>query len=206
MFKETQERKVDLKEDDPSMVELMVKFFYTIDYDNTPANSELSLLGLHAHVYTIADKYQVLVLKSIALAKFKGALATSYKDGKAMVEAAHALTQCIPFPSCDPTLHDLMSEAWLHGGDELFANVGEAEIALLFAEVGWLSVTLASRMLKTSKSDSLRGRCITGCTQLTRMESGTVMAGVTAKCSRCSGKSGNMSKVSYVEMKSVWEA
>jgi hypothetical protein len=64
MFKETQERKIDLKEDDPSMVELMVQFFYTFDYTSLE-HSGIAPLDLHARVHTIADKYEVLGLKSI---------------------------------------------------------------------------------------------------------------------------------------------
>ena len=69
MFRETQQRKIDLKEDDPSMVEVMIKFFYTFDY-TFPLQTETSSLGLHARVYTIADKYEVLDLKAIALTNF----------------------------------------------------------------------------------------------------------------------------------------
>lgn len=141
MFKEAQQRTIDLKEDDPIMVELVVKFFYAFDYDNTPAQSEILPLGLHARACTIADKYEVLVLRSIALAKFKNALLASRKDGKAMVEAAHALTECSTlaecstWPSCDTTLYDLMIEAQLHGGEDLLVSIGKAEVSNLFTDI-----------------------------------------------------------------------
>jgi len=154
MFQESQKRRIDLKEDDPSTVETMIKYLYTLGYDAT-AQSEISPLGLHARIYTIADKYEVLALKSIALERFRRDVAALCKDGKAMVEATHALDACRPFPICDPSLHDLMVEAWLLGGKCLLANIGESETSSLLSEVAWLSVALANRMLKSSKSDSL---------------------------------------------------
>lgn len=208
MFKEAQQRKIDLKEDDPNIVELMVKFFYTFDYDNAPTPPEISPLGLHARIYTIADKYEVLVLKSIALAKLKSCLSASYKDAKIMVEGTYGVTEARPHPSCDTLLHDLMIEAWLHGGEHLFAEIGEAEILSLFMDVAWLSVALAARMFKSLKSDSLRASCVNGCTYLTRIETETMVTGVSVNCGRCSAlldKSGTKTKLSKVEVKS-WAA
>jgi hypothetical protein len=205
MFKETQQRRIDLKEDDPSMVEHMVKFFYTFDYDNTPEESETSQIGLHARIYTIADKYEVLILKGIALAKFKSCLSASYKDGKVMVEGTHALTEARPLPTCDTTMHDIMIEAWLHGGEQLLADIGEAEVSSLFTEATWLSVALAIRMFKGLKADSLRGSCTNGCTHLTRMEPEAVMSGAQVRCGRCNvliHKAGVKTKLSKVELKS----
>jgi hypothetical protein len=206
MFKETQERKVDLKEDDPKMVELMVKFFYTFDY-TAPEHSEISPLDLHARVYTIADKYEVLGLKSIALAKFKSGLHASYQDGKAMVEATRALTACRPLPCCDTTLHDLIIEAWLHGGEATFDNVDDAEIETLYTEEAWLPVALSMRTVKGIKRNMLRGRC---CENVKDLDSWTMMAGIEVKCRYCDSVVGdNKSEIitlSYVSLKkSIWD-
>jgi hypothetical protein len=157
MFKETQQRKIDLEEDDLSMVELLVKFFYTFDYDNTPANTEMSALGLHASVYTIADKYEVLALKSTALARFKEVLVEFYDVGEVMVEATRDLTGFLPPPTCDTTLHDLVVEAWIIGGEVLSQDIGEEEVLSLFTEMTWLSTAFATRMLARSKSGRICG-------------------------------------------------
>ena len=210
MFKEAQERKVDMKEDDPTMVELMVKFFYTFDY-TALEHSEISPLDLHTRVYTIADKYEVLGLKSIALAKFKSGLHASYQDGKAMVEATRALTACRPLPNCDTTLHDLMTEAWYHGGEDTFASGDKEEISSLFEEVVWLPVAIAINTLGKLKKNSLRGRCWTGkCTNVKELDSRTVMAGVAVRCGWCQAvyddKGSEIIKVAYLHMKkSLWE-
>jgi hypothetical protein len=157
MFKETQQRKIDLEEDELGMVELLVKFFYTFDYDNTPANTEMSALGLHASVYTIADKYEVLALKSTALARFKEVLVEFYDVGEVMVEATRDLTGFLPPPTCDTTLHDLVVEAWIIGGEVLSQDIGEEEVLSLFTEMTWLSTAFATRMLARSKSGRICG-------------------------------------------------
>jgi hypothetical protein len=169
MFKETQERKIDLKEDDPNMVELMIKFFYTFDYDtpdqsgtsthDIPNDTEISPLGLHARLYTLADKYEVLALKSIALARFKKGLVESYTDEDAMVAATRDLGGFLPPPTCDTTLHDLMIEAWIRGGEDLYYEVGEENVSSLFKEMSWLSAGLATRMLERSKTGTICGHC-----------------------------------------------
>jgi hypothetical protein len=209
MFKETQQRKVDLKEDDSSMVEPMVNFFYTFDC-TTPEGSEISPLDLHARVYTIADKYEVLGLKSVALAKFKAGLVASYKDGKAMVEATRALTASRPLPNCDTTLHDLMTEAWYHGGEDTFASGDEAEISSLFEEVVWLPVAVTLHTLKSLKADMLRGSCADGCNLVRGMDAWKVMTGFVVKCNYCQavlgGEGTEILKFCHLGMnKSIWD-
>jgi hypothetical protein len=159
MFKETQQRKIDLEEDDLSMVELLVKFSYTFDYDNTPTNTEMSPIGLHARVYTIADKYEVLALKSIAVARFKQVLIDCFDYAEVMVEATRDLAEFLPPPTCDTTLHDLVVEAWILGGKDLFRDIGEEEVLSLFTEITWLSAAFATRMLAKTKASPICGHC-----------------------------------------------
>lgn len=186
MFRETQQRKIDLKEDDPNTVELMVKFFYTFNYE-TPLPTEVSSLGLHARVYTIADKYGVLELKSFALENFKNGLLVSNEDGKAMVEATHALAECNPPPTCDTALHDLMVKAWLHGGEDLLADIGEAEVLSLMEKVPWLATPLAVLLLKHMNAKSLQLSCNNWHANSERMpvDKWDVMAGQPMGCPQC---------------------
>jgi hypothetical protein len=209
MFRETQERKIDLKDDDPSLVEMMIKYFYTFTYDETPPRAETSSLGLHARIYTIADKYEVLDLKAIALENFEHAVSSSCKNGKVMVEGARALTECNPPPTCDTTLHDLMIEAWLHGGEELFADVGEAELDSFLTEVPWLAAAFATRLFKGFMSEPLQVDCIGGygC-RGEGTDSQTVMSGVHLRCSLChpwmDDARVEVFKLSYAETKQIW--
>ncbi|KAI1119089.1 BTB/POZ protein [Nemania sp. NC0429] len=95
-FKEAREGKISLPEDDPKAVELMIQFFYHLDYKInavgtasgdkklTPLDKETdplppcqssdvkvdSTLMIHAKVYALAQKYLIDDLKTIALRKF----------------------------------------------------------------------------------------------------------------------------------------
>ena len=208
MFRETQQRKIDLKEDDPSMVEVMIKFFYTFDY-TFPLQTETSSLGLHARVYTIADKYEVLGLKAIALENFKNGLLVSHEDGKAMVEATHAVAECNPPPTCDTTLHDLVVKAWLHGGEDLFADVGKAEVLSLFVEVPWLAAPLAALLLEHFEAASLHLSCKNGCREHMPVSTWEVMTGHPMSCIRCHPWIDTLRyktvKLSHVEVEPLWE-
>jgi hypothetical protein len=209
MFKETQERKIDLKEDDPSMVELMVQFFYTFDYTSLE-HSGIAPLDLHARVHTIADKYEVLGLKSIALAKFKSKLQLYHHDGKVMIAATRALAACRPLPCCDTTLHDLVIEAWLHGGEDTFDNVEDAEIDTLYIDEGWLPRAPAKRAMKGIKRNMLRGRCTNRCKSVKEIDSWTMMAGIAVTCRLCHAVIGDegteVITVSHVRLKkSIWD-
>lgn len=124
MFTESQKRRIDLKEDDPSMVELMVRFFYTFDYDYISAQPDVPLLSLHIRVFIIADRYEVLKLKSIALGRFKSDLFARCKDGEFMVRATRAVEEHMPLPICNTTLRDLVIKALDRGSAILFLDIG----------------------------------------------------------------------------------
>jgi hypothetical protein len=162
MFTESQQRSIDLKEDDPSMVELMVKFFYTFDYNYPPAPSEVSSLAIHISVYLIADRYEVLHLKSMALERFRRDIVACCKDGKSMIQATRAVEESMPAPICDTALHDIVIRAWDRGGPVLFANIGEAGVSSLFAEIEWLSAALTTRAVSILKIGSPHAHCTNG--------------------------------------------
>jgi hypothetical protein len=165
MFTESQQRRIDLKEDDPDMVELMIQFFYTFEYRSIPAQAEISSLGLHVRVYLIADRYEVLELKKNALERFRKGLVKHCKDGKVMIEVTRVLEESMPLPICDIKLHDLVIKAWNRGGSALFVDIGEPEVSSLFAEIEWLSVALTTRPVSILKTETLRGCYTNGNTQ-----------------------------------------
>ncbi|KAI0859965.1 hypothetical protein F4860DRAFT_481275 [Xylaria cubensis] len=92
-FKETRERIVDLPDDDPWAVKMMVHYFYHFEYDtqsvmessqNSSEATHASLgeasqipssLVLHAKIYALAEKYNICGLKDFALQEFKAAAA-----------------------------------------------------------------------------------------------------------------------------------
>ncbi|TRX91084.1 hypothetical protein FHL15_008066 [Xylaria flabelliformis] len=90
-FKETREGIVDLPDDDPWAVKMMIHYFYHFEYDTQsiwefPQNSSEathaslseasqmpSSLVLHAKIYALAEKYNICGLKDFALQEFKAA-------------------------------------------------------------------------------------------------------------------------------------
>ncbi|KAK0113072.1 hypothetical protein ONS95_014778 [Cadophora gregata] len=75
-FKEAHTGVIDLDDDDPVAVEIMLKYFYTGKY-NEPINESKELhLQLQAQVltYTLADKYDIPTLMGLAEKRFKSTL------------------------------------------------------------------------------------------------------------------------------------
>lgn len=73
-------------------------------------------IQLHAHVYAIADKYEVPDLKSIARDKFREELAKNMDSTKIMGAAIAALYLEIELPDSDRKLKDLLAIAWIIPG------------------------------------------------------------------------------------------
>jgi speckle-type POZ protein len=74
-YKETSERKVEIKDFDPSVVEAMLCFVYSFDYRNTCGTSSMIF---DAQVYQIADKYDIPALKAHSKEKFASAVAAGW--------------------------------------------------------------------------------------------------------------------------------
>ncbi|KAJ9129702.1 hypothetical protein NKR23_g12480 [Pleurostoma richardsiae] len=92
-FKEAGEGTIDLSSDDLHTVEIMIQYFYCLDYDvfsqgQQPDNgnnklqvlekSRPPLLSTHAKVYAIGEKYLIGGLKALALRKFNAAITTHW--------------------------------------------------------------------------------------------------------------------------------
>lgn len=144
----------------------------------------------------------------MALQEFEFRLYKFYKDGKAMIEATRALTECNTLPNCDTTLHDLLIKGWLHGGQTLFADIGEVELRSLFTEVVWLSAAIATRCFKGFESASLDLRCRNRSHESETTDSETVMEGRPLGCPWChpwfDDLSSKITKESHIEVKQIW--
>ncbi|KAK3290210.1 uncharacterized protein B0H64DRAFT_349875 [Chaetomium fimeti] len=99
-FKETQEGKIDLPDDDPQLVHIMVHYLYHFDYDTKPQDKGIgfdgsvtnrdetdtnepvtNVLVTHAKVYALAEKYLIRGLKVVAQRHFKAATTSVTLDG-----------------------------------------------------------------------------------------------------------------------------
>ena len=69
---------VDLEDDDPDIINHMIAYLYRLDYEDEPnspdAKSAYGRLILNAHIYAVADKYEILSMKDLAEQKTAAAL------------------------------------------------------------------------------------------------------------------------------------
>ncbi|MCJ1450659.1 hypothetical protein MMC28_000992 [Mycoblastus sanguinarius] len=77
--KEGLRNSIELKEDDPQHAEWMLRFLYAHDYYVDYCDGKPPIVA-HARMYAIADKYDIPILKDLAIAKF----APSLKDTQAV--------------------------------------------------------------------------------------------------------------------------
>ncbi|KAL8967638.1 MAG: hypothetical protein Q9183_002821 [Haloplaca sp. 2 TL-2023] len=75
---------IELKEEDPNMVDALVDYLYCFDYtdgrqiQSTVQSSGSNTLSINANMYIIGDKYNLRDLKTLAKQKFQTALSSSW--------------------------------------------------------------------------------------------------------------------------------
>lgn len=192
----------------------MIKWFYTSDYVDKWKASEpkdedfwpLSTpLVINAHMYSLADKYDVPDLKVLALEKFMKGLVASYKCGKDMVAAAFTLTVDISLPDSDTALYDVFVDAWLLGGRELFADISSTAFEEIIHAAPWLSVALTTRALQGINPTGLRGYF--KCGRYESLPHASALTGASVLCKTCKipiSTKGRMTLTSTLEVKRFW--
>jgi hypothetical protein len=153
MFKEGSERKIELKEDLTSTVNRMVYYFYNFDYysgiDSTkPAEAKpLLALSVHIQMYSIADKYDVPGLRTLAYEKFKAIISGPDATCRLLEYATYVINK-LQLPEPDTALRDLLVDSWLLGGfSKTFIKQQPKTFAALMTSAPWLSLGLHTRAL-----------------------------------------------------------
>ncbi|KAK5724597.1 hypothetical protein LTR15_004643 [Elasticomyces elasticus] len=83
IFKEATEGVITLKEDKPAVVDAMINYFYTFDYNserNNGGTNEMSALEFDVHVLLLADKYDIPDLARLTTTKFKKRAQNEWKS------------------------------------------------------------------------------------------------------------------------------
>ncbi|KAH7141754.1 BTB/POZ protein [Dactylonectria macrodidyma] len=121
-WKESSERKIDIKDFDTSVVDAMLHFIYSFDYSNDYGTSSMVF---DAQVYQIADKYDISALKAHAKDKFDAAITTGWSmdDFPLAVMVVYEST-----PSADRGLRDLVVETSRKNIDQLLKLDGFCEL------------------------------------------------------------------------------
>ncbi|KAF5649338.1 kelch 8 [Fusarium sp. NRRL 52700] len=119
-WKESDDRIIDIKDFDSNIVEAMLRFIYSFDYNVPP---DTPALVFHAKVYQIGDKYRIETLKQHSLDNFKSVI----KEAEATAEYASDLADAITTvytttPSEDRGLRDIVMESSCKVLDELMSN------------------------------------------------------------------------------------
>lgn len=155
MFKENAERKIELKEDLTSMVDRMVYYFYNFDYYNGTDSTKPTeakpwpALSVHIQMYSIADKYDVPGLRTLALEKFKASISAHDVTCGILTNATHAINK-LQLPESDTALRNIVVDAWLLGGFARTLIIQQPKsFATLMTSAPWLSLGLHSHALPT---------------------------------------------------------
>ncbi|KAK2761427.1 BTB/POZ domain-containing protein [Colletotrichum kahawae] len=132
-FREDAEGRISLPDNEPAIVDMMVQYFYRLDYRQPPepeddpsvtdqkqkSNQKAHSLLLHAKVYTLAEKYAIGGLKDLALSKFKTAAAQAWDTVDFLNAATEAYTSTV---DSDRGMRDAAIEAFAKHKDLLGRN------------------------------------------------------------------------------------
>ncbi|KAI8668585.1 hypothetical protein NCS57_00670100 [Fusarium keratoplasticum] len=121
-WKESSEKKIEIKDFDASVVEAMLRFMYSFDYSNIYGTSTMVY---DAQVYQIADKYDVPALKACSKDKFGVAITTGWSmdDFPLAIAVVYEST-----PSADRGLRDLAVETSQKNIDKLLGHDGFCDL------------------------------------------------------------------------------
>ena len=161
---ESKTQRLELKDDFKEVVERMITFFYTFDYDDSMAGDSAVEDGsarprdhmqMNAYVYALADKYQVANLKSLALEKFKAGADVTAAAG--MISAAKTVFKHFRLPEKDVELKQSMLNLWLLALPDLIAEMDVLSLTTLVAEIPELAAMVFAA-LSVSMVDQVGGR------------------------------------------------
>ncbi|TVY20478.1 Kelch-like protein 25 [Lachnellula arida] len=156
-FKESEDSTIALEDDEPEIVDIMVRFLYeqSLDLEATETNT---LLLLAVKVYVIGDKYDIGALSELAKNKFEELVGPAWEN-PSFIRALEIIYKQTP----DRTLKDLAIKVITVHIDKLLAK---EEFTDLCKEIGALALDVlkATRESGNKKHDPLVGVVLT-CTR-----------------------------------------
>ena len=120
-FKEGISHEIDLKEDEPQVIQQMLIYFYSCYYDDEVPTS--ACLSFNAKMYAVADKYDISLLKKTAQEKFARAMKDYDWADPADFLSATEVTYSTTLSS-DKGLRDLIMSAIKEKQQQLRGNEG----------------------------------------------------------------------------------
>lgn len=178
-FKETEERRVDLSENPPAAVALMIKYFYTFTITTEPDNLSGLPSGsygpssygwgwflIYAHLVVIADKYDVPELGSLATKRFDEQLnlvLTYTSAGKELRAATADLLEAIKYlydntAERQAEFRCLIVEAFQASNHRLLRYADEDDFHELISEVPEFAVDYIGAITGVTVGDKASGK------------------------------------------------
>ncbi|KAF5554419.1 hypothetical protein FPHYL_8439 [Fusarium phyllophilum] len=121
-WKESSEGNIDIKDFDPGVVDAMLRFIYSFEYDNTQGTPPMIF---DARMYQIADKYDIAALKTESKKKFELTIANGWATDDFPVAANLVY---VSTPSEDRGLRDIVVETARKNIDQLVGKDGFCEL------------------------------------------------------------------------------
>ncbi|KAF1993612.1 hypothetical protein P154DRAFT_477289 [Amniculicola lignicola CBS 123094] len=151
-WKESVDSSIRLEGDDLSVVEAMLQFMYTFDYNASgSAENSPSPMVFNVKMYAVAEKYDIPALKSQSKHKFETTVETCWK----MDDFSYAVAQIYnSTPSTDRGLRKVATEAACEHINELLPKQGFRDV--LDETVGFASdiAQLLAKNLKGKQKQS----------------------------------------------------
>ncbi|KAG7412872.1 BTB/POZ domain-containing protein 8 [Fusarium oxysporum f. sp. rapae] len=121
-WKESSEGNIDIKDFEPNVVDAMLRFVYSFEYNNAEGTPPIVF---DAHMYQIADKYDIAALKTESKNKFELAIANGWATDDFPVAANLVY---VSTPSEDRGLRDIVVETASENIDQLVGKDGFCEL------------------------------------------------------------------------------
>jgi len=142
---------INLEDDDPATVFLMLCFLYTADYEVDPEHEPSATLSIHAQMFTLADKYDLPALMSLAKQKYES------------LQAKISLHDCLPSISEVYTLpssgNSLRNSAVCYAREQLKQGLGEEKVRAAIWQVVNEAPDYGFDLLESFVNIPLKGNC-----------------------------------------------
>ncbi len=140
---------IELKEDDFHIVETMLYFMYTFDYDESRKDTgQVSPMLFHVQVYGTADKYGVMPLRSVAKVMFNKAVRTCWDmdDFARVIAEVYSST-----PSTDRGLRDIVVEV---AHEHIEALLKKVDFRVVLEETAGFAADVTQLMVQKIRSST----------------------------------------------------
>lgn len=185
-------------------------FFYTFDYDDS-VNAE-PLPGIksgrpamqsqmNAHIYALAEKYQVDDLKALAIEKIKKTADVSSRIQ--MLALAYTTWTVIELPPNDTILHQVVKDMWLMGAADWLDIEHTDSLDSFFKHMPGFMTEMFLKLSSGMKNATVRFTC-SKCKRDETMARASAIQYEYKKCKYCSSTEAVVTILGPVPFEKLW--